>query len=293
MPYFVNPNQYQMETVKKNRELQEKLKAIGKKGNTIGFVPTMGALHRGHMALVERSLDENDTTVVSIYVNPTQFNEERDLKNYPRDLEKDARLLDNLGTDILFAPRDKEIYPDGFHNDHYDFGHLDKVLEGAHRPGHFDGVATVVGRLFDRVGPDRAYFGEKDYQQLQIVRQLVAKSNHHIKVVACPIVREEDGLAMSSRNQLLSPAERKFAPFVYQSLQNAKNLSKSHPLDRVRTWVKEQFYDNPALKLEYFEIVNARSLNKAIEKEEPGGLRACIAVWAGPVRLIDNMDFSS
>lgn len=289
----IKNNSEAMKLISNKGGLQDELALLRQRGKTIGFVPTMGALHRGHTSLVERAIDENDACMVSIYVNPTQFNDKNDLDNYPRELERDLETLGRYDVDFVFAPGDKDMYPGGFKLKSYDFGQLSRTLEGEHRPGHFDGVATVVDRFLEMIQPDRAYFGEKDYQQLLIVRKLVELQNHKTKIIACPIVREGDGLAMSSRNQLLSPADRKFAAFIYQSLQQAKKLSSKIDVKSLKSWVEEQFRDNPALKLEYFEIVDARNLYPVPSLDEAESIRACVAVWAGHIRLIDNIEISS
>lgn len=259
-------------------------------GKSTGLVPTMGALHPGHISLIEKSTGENDATVVSIFVNPTQFNDPSDLETYPRTPEKDLELLRNHRVDVVFTPSVKEMYPEPDLRT-FDLGGLDTVMEGAHRPGHFNGVAQIVTKLFDAVRPSRAYFGQKDFQQLVIVRHLAVQLGLDIRIEACPIIREKDGLAMSSRNVMLTREERKAAPFIYRTLVSAGEKRHSHsPLD-VKQWVEEQFTGHPLFQLEYFEIVEDKALT-AIKEWTPGVNNvACIAVLLGEVRLIDNLFF--
>ena len=259
---------------------------------SIGFVPTMGALHSGHLSLVKESLINNGVTVTSIYVNPTQFNDKNDLKNYPRNFKQDCDLLESSGCDIVFSPNDNEMYPVP-DTRIFDFGPIANVMEGKHRPGHFNGVAQIVTKLFDAVQPDCAYFGQKDFQQLSIIRKFVQDLNYPIKIIACPIFRENDGLAMSSRNLLLGENERKAAPLIFKTLTKAKEKSKTANMVEVSRWVEQSINENSFLKLEYFEMVNTFSLLPVtnISGKEP--ITACIAVFAGKVRLIDNIDFIS
>lgn len=257
-------------------------------GKTIGFVPTMGALHEGHLELMRRAKKENDLLVVSIFVNPIQFNNADDLKKYPRTLEEDIKKLESVQCDVLFAPDAQEMYPEKV-TKQYDFGLLDKVMEGAFRPGHFNGVAIVVKKLFDIVQPHRAYFGEKDFQQLAIIKKLVEIENIPVEIVPCPIVREPDGLAMSSRNRLLSPEERKIAPFIYETLQEAKRRRDHICANPLRQMIINRFEGNAHFKLEYFDIVNDKTLQPINGWNNKVGTVACVAVWLGNVRLIDNI----
>lgn len=256
-------------------------------GRTIGFVPTMGALHEGHLTLVRRARKENDLVVVSIFVNPIQFNNPDDLKKYPRTLEKDLEMLKGAGCDLAFCPSVEEMYPDN-HRKSYDFGDLARVMEGEFRPGHFDGVATVVQRLFEITHPHRAYFGEKDYQQLQIIRALVRNEHIDAEIVPCPISREDDGLARSSRNERLTPAMRKAAPYIHMVLEEARSLAANHTAPQIVNFVKAKFSDHPHLKLEYFTIAGGNTL-QAVEGRISPGDYGFIAVFAGEIRLIDNI----
>ena len=276
-----------MEVFETKNKLVQVLDLYRKKGITIGFVPTMGALHFGHLSLVEQSRRENGITVVSIFVNPTQFNVQSDLDNYPRTLDADLRQLEAAGCDFVFAPPVKEMYPEE-DTRAFDFGMLDKVMEGAYRHGHFNGVAQIVSKLFDVVQPDKAYFGEKDFQQLAIIRRLVAMTNDPVQIVGCPIVREADGLAMSSRNVRLTPEQRQNAPVIARTLFACKEKINIMNLDELKKWVVQQIDSTPCLQTEYFDIVNRHTLQTAAQYRE-NTMQACIAVHAGVVRLIDNI----
>jgi pantoate--beta-alanine ligase len=260
-------------------------------GKTIGFVPTMGALHPGHLKLVERALKENNIVVSSIFVNPIQFNNPQDLEKYPRNFERDADLLKSTGCQVVFYPLVEEMYPEP-QTQVYDFGMLEKVMEGKFRAGHFNGVAIVVKKLFDIVKPDRAYFGEKDFQQLAVIKALVKKENIPVEIVPCSTVREKDGLAMSSRNARLSAAQRKAAPLIYQTLVGAAEKSYNSPLEEVRKWVAETIGANSEMELEYFEISDPDTLLPLNEIIPPRPVVACIAVYVGSIRLIDNIIFN-
>ena len=262
-----------------------------KKGKSIGFVPTMGALHPGHIELVKRSVAENDISIVSVFVNPTQFNDPNDLIKYPRTLETDCALLGKVGNDYVFAPSVEEIYPEP-DTRQFDFGKLESVMEGRFRPGHFNGVAQVVSRLFDIVQPDRAYFGEKDFQQLAIVRDLVRQLNLNLEIIACPIVREPDGLAMSSRNTRLNEMQRKEAVVISQTLFKSKELKSQYSVEQLKTWVTQTIDSNSELKTEYFDIVDGFTLQSIKNWEDTSYPVGCIAVFAGDVRLIDNITYS-
>ena len=255
---------------------------------SIGFVPTMGALHEGHLALMRRAKKENDLLVVSVFVNPVQFNNAGDLKKYPRAPEEDTKKLKSVHCDVLFAPDVKEMYPEEV-TAQYDFGGLDKVMEGAFRPGHFNGVAVVVKKLFDIIRPHRAYFGEKDFQQLAIIKKLVEMEKIQVEIVPCPIVREPDGLAMSSRNRLLNSEERKIAPFIYKTLQEAKRRRSYICINPLRQMIINIFEGNEHFKLEYFDIVDDKTLRPVDAWNDKVGTVACVAVWLGSVRLIDNI----
>ena len=280
-----------MEIIETAKSLQTLINQDKTQGKTVGFVPTMGALHAGHLSLVKRCKKENDITVVSIFVNPTQFNDKGDLDRYPRTLAADARLLQSLGCDYLFAPAESEVYP-APDTRIFDFGALDKAMEGAHRPGHFNGVAQVVSRLFAMVQPARAYFGEKDFQQLAIVTEMVRQLALSVQVVRCPTVREPDGLAMSSRNALLNPAQRKAAPLIAKTLFAAVDKVCSTELNIIKKFVTGEINANPELRVEYFDVVNARTLQPVASLDEDCPKQACIAVHAGKVRLIDNVRIS-
>jgi pantoate--beta-alanine ligase len=259
---------------------------------SIGFVPTMGALHEGHLSLVEKCVKENDFTIVSIFVNPTQFNDKNDLARYPRDLEKDRDLLKTTGCNLIFAPSVGEMYPETDHRI-FQFGVLEKVMEGAHRPGHFNGVAQIVTKFFDIVAPDKAYFGLKDFQQLAIIRRLVKDYNYPVEIVPCPIKREEDGLAMSSRNILIDKQTRNDVPRIYQVLQSVKSMYLSESLDAIVQFVHAEFNKQQNLELEYFEIVDDETLQPISSLPYELPCTSCIAVFAGKVRLIDNVQLNS
>ena len=254
---------------------------------SVGFVPTMGALHAGHLSLVERCCEENGISVASIFVNPTQFNDKSDLTNYPRSLDDDLDKLKLAGCDIAFVPSVEEMYPD-VDTRIFDFGMLNKVMESVYRPGHFNGVAQIVSRLFDAVCPDKAYFGEKDFQQLAIIRRLVEMMKYPVQIVGCPIVREVDGLAMSSRNMRLTPEQRKNAPAIARCLFACKEKINVMPFHELKKWVVEQINQTPGLQTEYFDIVDRNTLQTADQYQE-NMLQGCIAVRAGDVRLIDNI----
>ncbi len=277
-----------MQQVETQEELRNLLEAYRVLSRTIGLVPTMGALHAGHISLIKRAIAENDVVVVSDFVNPTQFNNPNDFRTYPRDLLSDAKLVENIGVTIFFAPSEAEVYPTP-DTRQFSFEQLDKVLEGAHRPGHFNGVAQIVSKLLDWVRPTRAYFGEKDYQQMLIVRSLVQQIDLDVEIVPCPIVRETDGLAMSSRNQLLSSECRREAPVIYATLQAlGERLMKQEKMEDVRTWAIQQIEANGRLRVEYLEFVDAQTL-QTLSEFVPGATRCLTAVQAGAVRLIDNI----
>jgi pantoate--beta-alanine ligase len=272
--------------------LQDHLTTVITAGKTIGFVPTMGALHSGHLSLMQRSLSENDVTVTSIFVNPTQFNNPEDLEKYPRTLDADAAKIKTVSDAIIiFAPEVDEMYDGQTASQHYNFDGLENQMEGAHRPGHFDGVGTIVKKLFDIVKPTNAYFGEKDFQQLQIVKKLVEKNNMPINVVGCPISREPSGLALSSRNERLTPQEKQEAAFIYQTLNEAKNRFSGSSIATIKEFVTNAFAAHPEFKTDYFEIAPEDSLVPAVLKENTK-YRAFIAVFLGNVRLIDNISLN-
>lgn len=278
---------------KTQEDLKSHLKTILLKKETIGFVPTMGALHNGHLSLIEKSLSENDVAVMSIFVNPTQFNNVTDLDNYPRTLDSDVEKLKTISENIIvFAPSVDDIYQGNTTSNSFNFDGLENQMEGKHRPGHFDGVGTIVKRLFEIIQPNKAYFGEKDFQQLQIVKKMVEKHNLHVEVIGQPIFRETSGLAMSSRNERLSELERKQASFIYQTLQEAKKQFGTKNATEVTKWVENQFKSNSNFKLEYFEIADEATLKTCIVKESNKKYRAFIAVFMNDVRLIDTISLN-
>ena len=275
-----------MKTIETVSELRQELGKTDPSG--IGFVPTMGALHDGHRSLVERARKENRTVVVSVFVNPTQFNDKNDLKHYPRTPEADIRLLEEAGVDYVFMPSVEEIYPEP-DTRVFDFGQIDKVMEGATRPGHFNGVAQVVSRLFDIVKPARAYFGEKDFQQIAVIRAMVRQLGLQLEIVPCPIVRGEDGLALSSRNQLLDEAHRTAAPHIYASLKAGAERSHELTPAELKAWVTAEVERNPLLKVIYYQSVDADTLQEVGAWSDSAHVQGCIAVQAGEIRLIDNI----
>lgn len=279
-----------MKIITQKNILKTQLTPYYSEGKSIGFIPTMGALHAGHLALVKQSLKENPCTVVSIFVNPTQFDNANDLKKYPKNLQEDVNLLQSLSDSIIvFSPDAKDFYDGKIQSKKYSFSGLEKKMEGKHRKGHFDGVATVVSLLFKAVSPTVAYFGEKDFQQLLIIKKLVEVEKLNITIKGHPIVREPDGLAMSSRNKRLTPQHRKAAPFIYKTLKEIKNNYKTHSFKQLRQLAINRFNKHPLLKLEYFEIANQKNLNPAFRKRKGKTYRAFIAVYAGEIRLIDNI----
>jgi len=276
---------------KKVADLQQYLHNKRKEGQLIGFAPTMGALHEGHLSLIRASKEQCDITVCSIFVNPTQFNDPGDLDKYPRTIAADIDLLTTVDTDVLFLPAADEVYPAGLDTTlELDFGDLAKVMEGAFRPGHFDGMAQVVWRLLDIVQPHRLFMGQKDFQQLTIVRDMLKQMQADIELIMCPIVREEDGLAMSSRNVLLTPEHRAIVSIIQETLQAGKEMIAEKSPQEVKAWAMEKL-QQPGFKPEYFEIVDGISLQAIDKFEDSNFLVACAAVWVGKVRLIDNLVF--
>ena len=302
-----------MKQIQKASDLQKVVQEAKSKGLEIGLVPTMGALHEGHLSLIERAMKENDLVVVSLFVNPIQFNNKEDLEKYPRNIEADLELIKNLelrikneaqATEVLaFTPSVAEVYPDGEPTEIiYHFGPVEEVMEGPRRPGHFNGVAVVVRRLFDLALPTRAYFGEKDYQQIAVIRALLEQIKYPIELVPCPIVRADDGLALSSRNTRLSPAARQMAPAINATLEQAAEMAEYEEVDDVKEWVLDTLAswhevndcgEGLQFEPEYFEIVDARTLQPIATWDEAGDLGAvgCIAVWLDGVRLIDIVKF--
>ncbi len=283
-------NLIKMIVVRTSKELQEHIEQTGKAGE-IGFVPTMGALHRGHLELVKRAVVENPVVVVSIFVNPTQFNDPDDLKRYPRNLEADLKLLINTGCYLVFTPEAEEIYPER-DTRNFAFGLLDRVMEGRYRPGHFNGVAQVVSKLFDLVKPRKAYFGLKDFQQLAIIKALIKKLDMPVEIVPCEIVREESGLAMSSRNELLTFYERSQAALIYQALRKSKEFVGEKTVQELEDWVIRTINNSKVLTVEYFEVVDNETLQHVVDWSEKGEKSGCIAVRCGKIRLIDNIRFN-
>ena len=273
---------------------RDKLKAYLRKersvSRSIGLVPTMGALHPGHLSLVEKAIEENDRVVVSIFVNPTQFNNPEDLEKYPQNLETDLEILRRYQSKVVvFAPKVSEIYPEEVAAVAYEFDGLDGVMEGAYRAGHFEGVATIVETLLRLVAPDRAYFGEKDYQQLQIIKKVVKDKQLEVAICPCPIVREPNGLAMSSRNERLPKRLREEAKLIFEVLQSAKEQFGTKSATKIMEWVYETFGKHPEFKLEYFVIAHAETLKPVIRKQKNQKYRAFIAVYVQDIRLIDNL----
>ncbi len=274
-----------MKRLENINELTQYIESLKQDGKTIGLVPTMGALHAGHMSLIKRAREENDIVVSSVFVNPIQFNNKEDLEKYPRNLEKDSQLLEENGCDIMFSPNAQEVYKDE-PTEQFSFGSLEAVMEGKQRPGHFNGVAIIVSRLFNWVNPNRAYFGEKDFQQIAIIKDMVKQLNSPVEIVPCPIVREEDGLALSSRNARLSQKAREIAPKIHYILQKSATMKDSLSFSQIKTFVVNEFKLIKDFELEYFEIVDDTTL-KPISKKGDNGVVGCIAVWLDGVRLID------
>ena len=282
-----------MKTIKLIKDLLTEIEILKTSGKTIGFVPTMGALHDGHKSLVESCVAENDVCVVSIFVNPTQFNNSTDLEKYPRNLEQDAELLESIGCRIIFAPQPEEIYQPEEMNApfEFDFGGLDTVMEGKFRSGHFNGVVQIVSKLFQLVQPDKAYFGEKDFQQLAIIHRMVKILHFPVEIIDCPIVRERSGLALSSRNQRLTVDQRKKAVEISKVLSESRNFAAQLSPIELTQWVVELINLVPGLEVEYYEIVNITTLQPVYSWSEPSV--GCIAVYCGEVRLIDNIKYQT
>ncbi|MBP3726957.1 MAG: pantoate--beta-alanine ligase [Bacteroidaceae bacterium] len=275
-----------------NADLQNALFDLRKQGKSVGLVPTMGALHEGHASLVRRSVKENDVTVVSVFVNPTQFNDKEDLKHYPRTLEADCAMLDEIGADYVFAPTVEEMYPTP-DTRQFEYPPVSTVMEGAHRPGHFNGVCQVVSRLFYIVKPDRAYFGEKDWQQIAVVKAMVKHLGIKVDIVECDIVREEDGLAMSSRNTRLTPEERQIAPNIYRVLKESLDYAKTHEVKETHDFVVDSLNAIDGLEVEYYSIVEGDTLQEVESWQESPHIVGCITVYCGatPIRLIDHITY--
>lgn len=281
-----------MKIIRNVSELESYVSHAHGEGKRIGLVPTMGALHDGHMSLVKRARKENDIVVVSVFVNPTQFNNPTDLATYPRDEESDFRLLAQENVDVAFAPSVDEMYPDGaVRTKTFDLGAAAEVMEGPRRPGHFQGVAQIVSRLFELVRPHNAYFGEKDFQQIAVIRNMVLTEKMEVNIVACPICRASDGLALSSRNALLTPGQRQIAPAIYRALNESIAYSADHSVAETRDFVVDQIEKQSEMQVEYFEIVDGRTLQPVDEWSESPYIVGCITVYCGKVRLIDNIRY--
>lgn len=278
-----------MEIIRTIAELKAKLDAARAEGS-IGLVPTMGALHAGHRSLIERARRENNTVVVSVFVNPTQFNNPTDLATYPRTEEADAAMLREAAVDYAFIPSVEEIYPEP-DTRVFDLGPVAEVMEGAMRPGHFNGVAQIVSKLFDFTRPTRAYFGEKDFQQIAVIRRMVELEGFDLEIVDCPIKREEDGLAMSSRNVRLTPEQRAIAPAIHKTLESSLDWARDHSVEETKRYVTEEINSFPQMEVEYYEIVDARTMQPIADWSETESAVGCVTVFCGDVRLIDNIKY--
>ena len=279
-----------MKVIHTIKDLQAELSVLKAQGKKVGLVPTMGALHAGHASLVKRSVNENEVTVVSVFVNPTQFNDKNDLVKYPRTLDADCKLLEACGATYTFAPSVEEMYPEP-DTRQFSYAPLDTVMEGAFRPGHFNGVCQIVSKLFEVVKPHRAYFGEKDFQQLAIIREMVRQMQFDLEIVGCPIVREEDGLALSSRNARLSAEERENALKISQTLFKSRTFAATHTVSETQKFVEDAIAAAPGLRLEYFDIVDGNTLQKVGNWDQTSYAVGCITVFCGDVRLIDNIKY--
>lgn len=279
-----------MRVVKTISELKSLISGYKQENKTVGLVPTMGALHAGHKSLVDRARKENDIVVVSVFVNPTQFNNKQDLATYPRTEERDCALLEAAGCDVVFMPAVEEVYPEP-DNRQFDLGAVAEVMEGAHRPGHFNGVAQIVSKLFGFVEPDRAYFGEKDFQQIAVILKMVQLEGFKLQIVACPIKREDDGLALSSRNVRLTAEQRQLAPNIYRVLKESCNFAKSHTVAETEKFVVDSLNALPQMEVEYYSIVDALTMQPVSDWADADSITGCITVYCGEVRLIDNIAY--
>lgn len=279
-----------MKVVKTISDLKSLISGYKQENKTVGLVPTMGALHAGHKSLVDRARKENDIVVVSVFVNPTQFNNQQDLATYPRTEERDCALLEAAGCDVVFMPAVEEVYPEP-DNRQFDLGAVAEVMEGAHRPGHFNGVAQIVSKLFSFVEPDRAYFGEKDFQQIAVIRKMVQLEGFKLQIVACPIKREDDGLALSSRNVRLTAEQRQLAPNIYRVLKESCNFAKSHTVAETEKFVVDSLNALPQMEVEYYSIVDALTMQPVSDWADADSITGCITVYCGEVRLIDNIAY--
>ena len=282
-----------MNIFKTKKEIKSYLTAQNQQNKTIGFIPTMGALHKGHLSLIQEAKKKNDLVVVSIFINPTQFNNTSDFAKYPKTIENDTQLLNRVFCDVLFLPSAEEIYNNNIASEKFDFEGLEDQMEGKFRQGHFDGVATVVKAFFEIINPDIAYFGQKDFQQLQIIKKMVKKYHLNTKIKGCPIFREADGLAMSSRNVRLSKEHRTAAPFIYKTLKEVRDKFNVKNATKATEWVENEFKKNTFLELEYFTIADEKTLESAESNESDKKYRAFIAVFAGEIRLIDNIQIQN
>lgn len=282
----------EMKIIPTIKEMKALVAEARNEGMSVGLVPTMGALHEGHASLIRRSVAENEVTVVSVFVNPTQFNDKNDLNNYPRTLESDCAMIDSIGGTYVFAPSVDEVYPEPDTRS-FSYPPIDTVMEGARRPGHFNGVCQIVSKLFMMVEPDRAYFGEKDFQQIAVVRAMMADQGFKFELVPCPIVREESGLALSSRNTLLTHEERETAVNISRTLFESVEFAHMHTVTETHDMVEAQLNNIEGLKVEYFEIVDAKTLQKVSDWNEAEHIQGCITVFCGakPIRLIDNINY--
>lgn len=281
-----------MKIVNSIKDLKQCLAAERQENKRIGFVPTMGALHAGHLSLVQRCVEDNDVCVVSVFVNPTQFNDKHDLETYPRTLDKDCALLNTAGCDYVFAPSVEEMYPEPDTRT-FDFGTVSQVMEGAKRPGHFNGVAQIVSKLFYAVEPDNAYFGEKDFQQIAVIRAMVEQLDIPVKINACPILREADGLALSSRNTRLTPEQRQKAPLIARTLKESVTFAAGKSVQEVIDYVVNTINSDPVMQVEYYEIVDGNTLESIKDWSETDYAVGCVTVYCGEVRLIDNIKYNS
>lgn len=277
-----------MQVFNSRAELNSYINQCKEEGKVVGFVPTMGALHAGHISLVKKAKETCSEVVVSIFVNPTQFNDPKDLERYPRTLESDLKMLEDAGCNTVFAPTVDEMYPEP-DTRVFNFGYIEQIMEGPKRPGHFNGVAQVVSRLFDIVNPHKSFFGMKDFQQIAIIRSMVDQLKYDIEIVACPIIREEDGLAMSSRNMLLTPEHRVVAPEIHKVLSKAVEIHNTMSVSELKQWIINSINSNPLLEVEYVEIVDELTLKITEDWSEQGRKVICITVYAGQIRLIDNI----
>lgn len=281
-----------MKLIHTKKDLRQVLDEARAEGKKIGLVPTMGALHAGHASLVKQSVSENGLTVVSVFLNPTQFNDKKDLEKYPRTLDADCALLESVGADVVFAPDVEEMYPEP-DTRRFSYPPIDTVMEGAFRPGHFNGVCQIVSKLFAAVEPDRAYFGEKDFQQIAVIRAMVKDLKFNVELVPCPVIREESGLAMSSRNTLLTVEERKTAAAISQMLFRSRNFAANHTLEETRRYVVDSLNAVVGLEVQYFDIVDGISLQTLEDWADSDYVVGCITVFCGqiPVRLIDHIKY--